>query len=194
MEDCPVASIAVMQDLSESDLQALNRDIMAEFGYFATHLPFKDSDELSVVLKGHLLVEEQLIAYVHRRLLRPEKLGRFSFDHYLRLAEACNDLAVFDWVFEATRKLQGIRNKMAHQLSPKGIEEAVAEFVDYVAQKGAAVFPEDLADCNRLELRMAIFAVYASLRNLNRKQLVSMMPMTIMLPSVLIPESKVNPP
>ena len=188
-----VVSIEGMQELSQSDLQALYRDIMAEFGYFATHLPFKDSDDLTVVLKGHLLVEEQLIAYVHRRLLRPEKLERFTFVHYLGLAEACNDIAVFDWVFEATRKLNGIRNKMAHQLSPKGVETAVVEYVDYVRQKGAAVFPTELANCNRLELRMAIFAVYASLRNLNRKQFVSMMPVTVMLESLVVPESKIHP-
>ena len=62
----------------------VQRDILETFAYFSDHLTFKDRDIRSLILIGHLLVEEQLVAYVNAHLARPKKLNRFTFDHYLQ--------------------------------------------------------------------------------------------------------------
>jgi len=182
-----------MPELSPSDLVRLQGEIIEEMVYFGAHLPFRDQDDVTVVVKGHLLIEEQLVEYVAKRLAKPEKLERFSFDQYLRVAEALNEIAAFDWMFEACRKLNGIRNRIAHNLSPSGLEEAVAGFVDYVAKDGAALFKADWLPCNRPEFRMAIFAVYAFLRNLNRLPLLSLAPATLLMQALAAPNPPANP-
>lgn len=170
-----------MSDLSPSDLALLQKAILDELMYFGTHLPFKDQDDISVILRGHLLLEEQLICYVCRRFHRPDRLGRFNFTQNLRLAEAANEIEAFDWVFESCGKLNHIRNKMAHALDLGDIETDIAGFVDYVVKQGHAIFPKELLSCNRPELRIAIYAVYGSLRNFNRMPLLSLSPPNLLL-------------
>ncbi len=154
-----------LQAISQSDFERLQHEIFEELVYFGTHLPFKDRDDTTVVLKGHLLIEEQIVSYVGRRLKNPDKIERFTFDQYLRLAEAFNDIAAFDWIFEACRKLNQIRNKISHQLSPSGFEGAISDYVDHISNHGHALFPKDLMTINRPEFRMAIFAVYSCQRS-----------------------------
>jgi len=154
--------------LSQDDIAPLQEAIIRELTYFCTHLPFKDKDDVTVVLKGQLLVEEQLVAYVKGRLARPEKIQRFMFDRYLCLAEALTPDSHYNWIFEACRKLNGIRNHMSHQLSPADIDKLIKEFTAYVKKHAGVMLDSTSFKCNLADFRTAVLALYASLRNFDR--------------------------
>jgi len=90
------------------------------------------SDELSIILRGHLLLEEKLTAIVTSAVRNPEYVSkaRLSFLSTLFLARSFvghfNDSACWD----AIEKLNSIRNKFAHQIEPAGSDELFAPFFE----------------------------------------------------------------
>ena len=161
-----------MQTLSQSEYaERLHRDIIEELVYFAKHLTFKDRDERSVILIGHLLVEEQLVAYVRNKLARPDKIERFSFSQYLQLAEAMTDIEAFEWIFGACRKLNRIRNQASHNLEPTDMAALIDDFVQFVRGSGGFNPTEAIVDCNLSSFRTAMLSLYAALRSVNRSYL-----------------------
>ena len=80
-------------------------------------------DEDLVILKGHLLVEEQLWIMVSSKLKSPEEIKRFSFSQVFSLARAMYDLPDdLPWLWGAIRKLNKLRNLSSHQLLPDDYE------------------------------------------------------------------------
>ena len=95
------------------------------------HIPGNADIEL-IILKGHLLLEEQLRAIVTKRI-RGHKLlelnnTHWQFYHIVRLAEAlCHD-EVEDILWKCIKKLNTIRNDMAHNLESKGLSDKIDDF------------------------------------------------------------------
>ncbi|RQO51505.1 hypothetical protein [Pseudomonas sp. KBW05] len=85
---------------------------------------FKDGvDELSALLKCHLLIEQNLRDFCNASVLNPSHLKgkRFQFSHVVSLARALieepKDLDV-SWMWGAIDLLNGLRNSYAHELDP----------------------------------------------------------------------------
>ncbi|MGX9934810.1 hypothetical protein ACVFVO_05455 [Advenella kashmirensis] len=80
----------------------------------------RTADELTVILKGHLLIEEQLRAITRSSVSNPEYFddAKLTFYSALRLARAVaghfNDGAC--WV--AAERLNSVRNRIAHNAEP----------------------------------------------------------------------------
>ncbi|MFC5476690.1 hypothetical protein [Massilia suwonensis] len=79
-----------------------------------------DADELSIVLKGHLLIEEQLRLIVRSLLANPEYFdkARLNFATLLKLARAVAGHFNQGACWAAADKLNTLRNHMAHQVEP----------------------------------------------------------------------------
>lgn len=158
--------------LSDSQFrERLQRDVVEELLYFAKHITFKDRDERSVILIGHLLVEEQLVAYVRSKTARPDKLERLTFSQFLRVAEAMTDIRACDWVFDASRKLNAIRNRVSHNLQTEDSAMLLEEFVRFVRSNSTIGGPPIGIECNLSEFRIALLSLYAAYRSMNRKYL-----------------------
>lgn len=97
------------------------------------HLP--DTADLGlIILKGHLLLEEQLTIIIEERMKRPSAIElqkpNWIFDHVLSLTEALCGGEVDDDVWKCLRKINKIRNNMVHKLEPKGLEDQVRDLND----------------------------------------------------------------
>ena len=105
-------------DVTDHQIDAFRRLLM--------HLPGHSDLDL-VVLKGHLLIEEQLHTIIKERMKKPEALNlessNWGFDHVLSLAEALCGEEVHHDVWQFLRKLNKVRNDLAHKLESKGLED-----------------------------------------------------------------------
>ena len=93
---------------------------IASFRKFYKHIP-RTKDQSLVILKLHLLVEEQIRTYVDGRLPHKEKLAKISCHQAICLAEALSTENINPAIWEAARKLNSLRNKIAHHLEPENI-------------------------------------------------------------------------
>ena len=112
------------------------------------HLPSLDDTTL-IVLKGHLLIEEQLISILESSLRYPKALDetRLTFAQRLSLVKALKYRDKNSWVWEAIAQLNAIRNDLAHKLEPARLNEKMEEFFSFI---GVSV-PLDLDMNNKNE-------------------------------------------
>jgi hypothetical protein len=89
---------------------------------FQSLLP-RSEDASLVILKLHLLVEVQVRAFVDERLPNSQALEAAQLECHqaISLAEALSTEDIHPNVWEAARKLNTLRNQIAHHLEPKGV-------------------------------------------------------------------------
>jgi len=97
------------------------------------HLPKEKSLEY-LILKGHLLAEEEMLSYIKRAMSNPTAIleGRFSFYQLVQVVEAMRPAGAEQWLWEALRGLNRLRNEMAHNLQPKDFARKAEEFARIV--------------------------------------------------------------
>ena len=102
---------------------------------FISHLPLDSTDRVTVLLKGHLLVEELLKEYVNSKFQKPEMLkdARLTFHQVLCIARAFSSDSSNEKLWLSIEKLNGLRNKLAHSLEPKDLEIKIEEFVSHIS-------------------------------------------------------------
>lgn len=111
------------------DLPPVDEHAIDAFRRFYTLLP-RSTDAALVILKIHLLIEEQIRAYVEERVASSASLKQADLTCHqaIWLAEAlCKD-DIRPNVWEAARKLNELRNKIAHNLEPAGVLERMSNF------------------------------------------------------------------
>jgi uncharacterized protein YutE (UPF0331/DUF86 family) len=89
-------------------------------------------DTTLLVLKGHLIIEAELIDICGRLLKNPGALEaenvRFSVRLNLVRALLGSDHGMPEAFWHAIEDLNRIRNKLAHNLEPKGLEDSLRQF------------------------------------------------------------------
>lgn len=102
---------------------------------FLQFLP--DTDDLTlVVLKGHLLIEEQLNDILAKKSASPDYLEnvRLGFYQKIQLIKALYGINLVDkdgkQPWESLESLNTIRNKLSHHLEPKNLEQVIENFVN----------------------------------------------------------------
>ena len=75
-----------------------------------------------IVLKGHLLAEEQLISLIHANLKHPQAISRLTFSKRLGLANAMYYKTQNAWIWTSLGKLNEARNRLAHNLYEEMLE------------------------------------------------------------------------
>jgi hypothetical protein len=113
-------------------------DIFGVFDNFRQHLPI-GGDFTMMILKGHLLIEEQINLLLEARIPKSSVLkdAGFTFNQKIRLAEAVVEETYSDdiWLWPAIHKLNKLRNDIAHNLSKPGIPDRIVDFVKRVPAK-----------------------------------------------------------
>lgn len=89
-----------------------------------------DADELSIILKGHLLIEEQLRTITRSLMANPEHFdkARLTFSNALQLARAVAGHFNQGACWVAAEKLNTIRNHIAHQAEPTATPVLLEKF------------------------------------------------------------------
>lgn len=108
--------------------------ILEEMLEFSKHLPSgKNIPEEMLILKGHMLIERQLMALIECKAKKPEvlKASRFTFVNKLHLAHALyGELPSIDWGH--IREVNSIRNSMAHELENEMVAPRLKRFIQAV--------------------------------------------------------------
>jgi hypothetical protein len=88
------------------------------------------TDPTLLVLKAHLIVEQQLLRWITVHCPNPSPItsrGRLGFSTRLAIAEALGLPGEFDAIWNANRKLNELRNTIAHQIDPKRVDALIEE-------------------------------------------------------------------
>lgn len=141
------------------------------FQRFMEHMPLEGDPSL-VVLKAHLLMEEQLWSVISARLrLHEDLLAKFK-----RQFQSSRDIALIaealiseqdtsfhgaEWIWNAVEKMNSLRNRMAHDLEPVGVEGKMVDVADCVLQSHERTDP-------RTDFYVAAFQVCSALSSLRR--------------------------
>ena len=82
-------------------------------------------DTVLMILKGHLLIEEQFQGIINEWVNNPSALedARLTFIQKLRLSNAIGGYLSRPVIWETAREVNSIRNHLAHQAEPKNIKE-----------------------------------------------------------------------
>ena len=88
-----------------------------------------------VILKAHLLVEEQLNFLIAGRLKTPSVLlneERFESHYRIRLAQSLFESDFQPWLWKSLVQLNRLRNRVAHSLTPKGIDDIIDDLIQSI--------------------------------------------------------------
>lgn len=99
---------------------------------YLRHLPEDVVHPIEVlVLRGHMLIERQLIQLIERDVAKPEALNleRMTFSSKISLAEALRGNQTRPWLWEALRGVNKLRNSFAHKLEDDNRQSHIATFV-----------------------------------------------------------------
>lgn len=139
---------------------------------FLTWFP-RNNDPYLILLKGHLLIEEilnELLAMQlpHAEALFGSKGASLNFHQTTCMVEAITPQSpAAPWVWVAVKKLNKIRNYVAHKLNPLGIEHKTKDIESYVKNN----FPEMWSICekscpNLSSFGICVMAIYCMLNPL----------------------------
>jgi hypothetical protein len=111
---------------------------IAEYVFFFEHMPDEAAGTTLVVLKAHLLIEMKAREFVRERLLAPGAIdqARLSSHQLFCLAESfCLPNLEPQWLWSTVRKLNKIRNRLAHNLQPKEVQREIEMFIALFADR-----------------------------------------------------------
>jgi hypothetical protein len=97
---------------------------------YRRHLP-RSSDLTLIILKGHLLVEEEINDVISDLLHNPAALaaGKLTCYQRIRLLRALLPKGPINDFFDTVEKLNTLRNGIGHHLDPPQIESRIEAFV-----------------------------------------------------------------
>lgn len=108
--------------------------IIKEMLEYAKHLPGDEKfPEEMLVLRGHLLIERQLMVLIECKAIKPAafKNSRLTFKNKLHIVEAIyGDLSSITW--RHLHDLNSIRNSMAHELGDELVAPRINKFIESV--------------------------------------------------------------
>lgn len=104
---------------------------------FIETLKPSSEDPTFLVLKAHLLAEETLFRFIERQAHQPEFLSdaRLGFAQLVAISKSFHRYSGKDWWgWTALKKLNKLRNLLAHNLEPKDLKEQIVDFSVFVAE------------------------------------------------------------
>jgi|GEM_PF-2972700 len=116
-------------------------------GRLTRYLKPATDDPTYLVLKAHLLAEEVLYRFIESQAHRPSSLrdARLGFSQLVALSRSFHRYSKEDWWgWAALKKLNSLRNLLAHNLEPKDLKERIVEFSVFVADSIGATTDSDI--------------------------------------------------
>jgi vacuolar-type H+-ATPase subunit I/STV1 len=103
------------------------------FRHFLLKLPH-GKDIVLVILKGQLLIEEQVKQIVKQRVSYFSVLNdaRLSFSQQISLAHALVGNEVDPWIWSSLKKIGALRNKIAHEMEADSLTKEIEKFINSV--------------------------------------------------------------
>ncbi len=123
--------------------------------------------EMMIVLRGHLLLEEELRALLDTKFPRSEFLenARLTTHQAICLAEAFFRPQAEPWLWDVLHKVNKLRNDISHKLQPKDVAKRMREISDAVK---AEIYPTTGfgTDHPLVQFYLSVVIVFAALKGL----------------------------
>jgi hypothetical protein len=137
------------------------------------HYP-DDADMTLQVLKGHLLVEELLrqifeLLLAHPDALKGDRGTTFECHQIICLVEAISPHSRDEaWIWSAAKRLNNLRNELAHNLEPKALDQKAQALIAFVTRDNEVVrsILERLGTPEGMEFKAVILAMCGCLSSL----------------------------
>jgi len=141
-----------------------SKNVTRHIQRFYEHMPDVD-DMIISILKGHMLIEEQLFELIIVQAEKPQALkdSRLSFHQILCIAEALLWYKGSEWVWSSCRKLNSIRNALSHELEPTNLRKNIEEFLSIVEKHYPPHGKKQAKKNQNTRLLTSIGMVYADL-------------------------------
>ena len=153
-----VKEVALNEFNEKGGIMKIEKDIKKHL----TDLP-DSPDQILVILKAHLLVEEEINRLLEAKLPNPDvlklrKANGPKFFHKVCLLEALIPKPKYaPGLWDLVRKLNQLRNDFGHQLSPEDMQVKTDEFVaDVVKSVDIALFAKMDPISNKMNRRLRI--------------------------------------
>jgi hypothetical protein len=122
-------------EVPPEELRALYHDLLQR-RLGAIELLSKIEEPELILLKGHLLIEEVLFALLGHKMRKSSSLekARLSFAQIVSLVEGLYDGEDLNqsWLYAACHQLNKIRNRLAHNVRPDGLDQDINHFTAFV--------------------------------------------------------------
>jgi len=96
------------------------------FNFIASYNKF--SDEMTIILKGHLFVEYMLDMLIQKKISKPQIILKYTFSRKLDILYSLN--LIPDYLYKNITCLNLCRNKLAHNLNYKLSKDELTIHVD----------------------------------------------------------------
>lgn len=143
----------IIRKLPDSQLDALN--------FFMRIMP-EENNLLNIVITGHLLIEKQVKVIFSSNFVNdtPLKSCRLETSQIISLVEAMYESTEkYAALWGCIRKLNNIRNCLAHNLEVVGLQHKIADFIEQV--NSIIFIPIEKSSCIEDDLRRCITALSA---------------------------------
>jgi hypothetical protein len=98
----------------------------------------RDSDDLmTIVVKGHLLIEHRVFTLVDKLLPNPVPLNGFRLIQRIRLLRALLSEEIGSGICDAVERLNALRNTLAHNLESPKLQQQIDAFLSSTEQMGS---------------------------------------------------------
>ncbi len=118
-----------------------------------------------VILKAHLLLDEQINVLIDERLDNAVALRSADLDSFQRicLAESFFSAAFQPWLWGALKHLNKLRNEIAHEIAPEGLQARVDNIIKSVPS--ASEF-RPFAATHQAHFEMALWSLFDAVSRL----------------------------
>lgn len=142
-----------------------NKFTEADLERFWGHISHNSGDEVLVILKGHLLVEELLTSYCLSKLHNPEHFVsiNFSYAQKLALVRSLVNFALPDWLIGSLKTLGQLRNIAAHHLAHSDYDLKREKLIRSLKDSGLLEGIPSLMEERHLKTALAIYGAYHTL-------------------------------
>ncbi len=97
---------------------------------FKKHMP-RSNDLTLIILKGHLLIEQEMNDIINSSLIYPKALleARLTFSQRLALLKSLYGVTGVDYAYDIIEQLNILRNKLVHNLEINDLQKNIIKFV-----------------------------------------------------------------
>lgn len=134
-------------------------------GRILTHIP-DEADINLVILKGHLIIEEELNECLSLKVTSPSDIqdARLSFNQLMFITKAHYKKENNAWCWGALKKLNKVRNSLSHNLEPEDLYINLTAFIELIESQ----VDDDVQEEFNERLRKAIAMLAAQVHGLHR--------------------------
>jgi len=135
--------------MSEIDTAGLGFDsgVDAAVKRILEHLPMKGNTVLTL-LKGHLLIEETLRKFINKKVPNRNAIeeAQLSFHQTCCMVKALYKPQGMEWLWVAVKRLNKLRNDLAHNLEPVGFDDRINKLRVFVNESTGMPDPLGMQD------------------------------------------------